>query len=384
MLFKLNSTARRRACASFTLGAAAIMTAVLLGPAANAQQSGGAITLPPSHRALTVIEVPSSDLKLDVRLDRQNAVYPIGQDLRLTIRVNKDAYVTVFNTDAMGRTMVVFPNKFAQNNRIRAGETVSIPAPNTRFKLQVGGPLGVNLVKVIASRKRRPLTEAAAFAYSGGFRAYRGRSTGLARHLQAVMQGAPKAGWAMADLPFRVATSTAAIGTPSVVVNPAPAVVTAGNLSGAVAQLAAVPSGFGLRMTIQGQRFRVGNSLALTVAAEKDCRLHIINVDRKGQATVLFPNRLQEDNLIKAGRIRFLPGSGSGIEYQVAGTPGQQALVALCTLDKPSWIVSLFSRNRAAVPVLSQAELASIVAQIGKTPAAKVGRAVVTYMVEAQ
>ena len=147
------------------------------------------------------------------------------------------------------------------------------------------------------------------------------------------------------------------------------------------AQIAQPQSGFKLQLILQSAQYKLGEALAMTVTAEKDCRLTLISVDEGGGATVLFPNKLQEDNLMRAGKTRFLPGNDAGVEYRVAGAAGTQTMVALCTEDQPGFLEALFGRTRAAQPVLTQQNLQSLVADIDKLPAAKVGRAAAAYAV---
>jgi hypothetical protein len=52
--------------------------------------------------------------------------------------------------DPVGKVTVLFPNKYAANNKLRAGETTNLPAPNL-YRLRVAGPAGGEAVKAIVT-----------------------------------------------------------------------------------------------------------------------------------------------------------------------------------------------------------------------------------------
>ncbi len=329
-------------------------------------------------RSLTVIEIPESDLKVSAWLNGSRSSYVIGETVHLNVRANEDAYVTVFNTDAQGQTTVVFPNGFQQDNKVSANSVVSIPGPNDDFRLQVGGPAGSNLIKVIASKKPISLIDAAGFVSRGAFRSFDGQPGGLANHLRTVIVASPDAGWAAADLPFTVVSQPEA--APSIIIS----TVESPALPALAGLLSEENGGFGLQMALGKQAYAIGEPLTLTVVAEKDCKLTLISVDGAGAATVLFPNAAQQETELTAGRVRFLPGAGSKVQYLIAGSSGEQAIVGLCVEEQPDLFTVLFGRSRAAVPVLSDSELNQVLAELDKLPADQVAKAVAVFTVAGQ
>ena len=386
--------------------AAALLSAAVALAAPAAGAAPGEAELTPDQRALAILQVPPSNLNLDVWINHANAIYKVGQYVEVFVRANKPAYVTIFNTNAAGQTHVIFPNAFSQANRVAANQVVKIPGPGANFRLQVNQPLGANLIKVVASEQPTSLYEAAQVATDGAFRSFKGSPADLARQIEAVSIASPQAGWAAASMPFTVATQVMVTTTPSVVVSPV--LVTepvasgttmqgttqgttqtggqaggqpSGQIAAVTSSLTSQPSGFELQVNMPQRAFRDGDALSLSVTAEQDCELTLVNVDQTGQATVLFPNRMQEDNELDAGKMRFLPGSESKVEYRVAGAPGEQALIAFCTKEKPGFFAQLFGQSRAATPVLAQNDLQTVLAKINQEPPENVARTLVSYTV---
>ncbi len=72
-----------------------------------------------------------------------------------------------------------------------------------------------------------------------------------------------------------------------------------------------------------------------TVTAAHDCFLTLINVDGKGVATVIFPNKFQKDNHLAANTDLQFPSSDAPFQFRFAD-PGTETVVATCSLtDKP-------------------------------------------------
>ncbi|HYM99634.1 MAG TPA: DUF4384 domain-containing protein, partial [Aestuariivirgaceae bacterium] len=66
-----------------------------------------------------------------------------------------------------------------------------------------------------------------------------------------------------------------------------------------------------LTLTSDRDQYRQGDSPILSVIAARDCFLTLTNVDDKGVGTVIFPNKFQQNNLIKANLQVDLPGTNA-------------------------------------------------------------------------
>lgn len=76
-----------------------------------------------------------------------------------------------------------------------------------------------------------------------------------------------------------------------------------------------------------------GDLVVLTAQPNRDCHLNVINIDTRGEATVLFPSDSDPDNAVKAGTKVRVP---STIEpYQLrASERGLETFVAVCAVNR--------------------------------------------------
>ena len=92
---------------------------------------------------------------------------------------------------------------------------------------------------------------------------------------------------------------------------------------------------FDLSLVSDRSDYKIGDQVVFTVTSEQDCFLTLINVDQKGSATVLFPNKFDKDNGIKAGTDLNFPSETAGFQFSFAD-PGTETVIAVCSLtDKP-------------------------------------------------
>lgn len=79
-------------------------------------------------------------------------------------------------------------------------------------------------------------------------------------------------------------------------------------------------------------RVRAGDEAVLLARADNDCHLTLINVDTDGQATVLFPNDLNTNNLLKADQEIQIPAADAGYRLTF-DTVGTETFVGICLSD---------------------------------------------------
>jgi hypothetical protein len=288
------------------------------------EQDGRQISVEPA--STSEVRPPASALSVDVWANRADNTYRIGSDITLSLRASRDVSVTVLNVDAAGRTTMLFPNAFAADNRLRANQVYQVPGPNPSFKLRVGGPTGMNVIRVIATTSHVRPMQGEASKRSGPFEVYDESGDEIARHIEAVT-AQDKTTWAVAEFPIQVVAEGEEA--------PSSAAPAAAHEADATAPfgLAAQPSAFGLDLRPMKTSYRSGDSLSLTVTPERDCKLTLLSVDQKHGAAVLYPNRLQSEPLLHAGRTSFLPEAESNLKFTLLGSEGPQRLVALCTED---------------------------------------------------
>ena len=124
----------------------------------------------PAARDLTVeqsvvfdVEAPtpgapaSERLSVTAWVDRNDNTYALGEKVILFVKTNRDAYVSVFNVGASGKTTVLFPNEHQTDHKVLGNQVVKIPSSRSGANFKVKGPVGHELIKVIASTSPKPV-----------------------------------------------------------------------------------------------------------------------------------------------------------------------------------------------------------------------------------
>ena len=89
--------------------------------------------------------------QLRVRIWTDRKSYRIGDMIRIGLRVNRDAYVTLVNIGTSGEVAIIYPNRFHPSHFVRGGEDVIVPPPESGFTLTVQGPAGFDQVRALAT-----------------------------------------------------------------------------------------------------------------------------------------------------------------------------------------------------------------------------------------
>jgi hypothetical protein len=82
-----------------------------------------------SYETPPPISHPESSRRFDLALYPNESEFYVGDEVTFSIEAELDCYLTLFNVDEQGRSTVLFPNGFNQNNFIRARTTYAIPGP---------------------------------------------------------------------------------------------------------------------------------------------------------------------------------------------------------------------------------------------------------------
>lgn len=133
----------------------AILTATIL--LASAPRLG--LTKEPAKPADTKPTQPEDIRQKDpgflVRVDvnRGTRSYQEGDSLYAQVTSEADAYVYVLYKQADGKIFQIFPNSEQSDNRVKARQTVRIPASEDLFRWVIGPPFGKEILKVIASKE---------------------------------------------------------------------------------------------------------------------------------------------------------------------------------------------------------------------------------------
>lgn len=109
--------------------------------------------VPPVAPAGDVTDAENFRTKFLVRVsvDRPSRDYRAGEQIKVTVVSEIDAYAYVFYKQADGKVFLIFPNAEQPNNKLPAKQSVSIPAAKDNFRWEVGAPFGAERLTVLAS-----------------------------------------------------------------------------------------------------------------------------------------------------------------------------------------------------------------------------------------
>lgn len=94
--------------------------------------------------------------------------------------------------------------------------------------------------------------------------------------------------------------------------------------------IAVRPTAMTLAVWLDADTHRVGQTATFNVAASDDCFLTLINVDTRGQATVLFPNEFDQDNELRGGKPVRVPADDAAYRFRLSER-GRETVVGICT-----------------------------------------------------
>ena len=270
---------------------------------------------------------PANALRVVAWVDHADNTYAMGEAVRVFVRSNKDAYLTVLNVGPSGNTTMLFPNAAQRDARVGANQVVEIPARGSGTSIRVGGPVGRELIKVVASTSPAPLFDAAKLTGAGPFSMVSGGGRSVARDLQVTMDAQP-VGHEWDDY-NKVITTIASRPVAAVVpLMPAP--------SGQAWPVAAS----GLRLATDKSRYRLGEAVTVYASTTVPCYLTLVNIGSSGQTRVLLPNAAQPQNYLPAGRTVVFPGVGSHLTVTPVGPAGVETVTAVCSADNRPVVAS--------------------------------------------
>ncbi len=86
-----------------------------------------------------------------VSVDRPSRDYRVGEQVKITVTSEIDAFAYVFYKQADGKVFLIFPNSEQPNNKLLAKQPLQIPAPKDNFRWEVSAPFGKERLTVLAS-----------------------------------------------------------------------------------------------------------------------------------------------------------------------------------------------------------------------------------------
>ncbi len=89
---------------------------------------------------------PASSIAAKIATNRQ--VYAPGDEIRITVEVDKPCYLYLYDIDPAGTVTLLFPNRFQSRPRILAGKLI---LPGKGYRFIVKGPEGVETLVAVAA-----------------------------------------------------------------------------------------------------------------------------------------------------------------------------------------------------------------------------------------
>lgn len=114
------------------------------------RQHGG-----PSYIDDPLWELENPRQRIAVSMSPSRTRYRAGDYLDLTLRADEDCYITLLNWDSHGNFTKLFPNKYQEDNFIRARRTYRFPPEDADFELLLPGPVGKEMLKLIVVTSSR-------------------------------------------------------------------------------------------------------------------------------------------------------------------------------------------------------------------------------------
>ena len=178
-----------------------LLAALLLTSSASAEPEGTK-DLTIDQKYVAEFAVAASDLKVTTWVDHKDDTYRVGDTLKLFVKTNRDAFITVVDVGTSGKVVVLFPNKHASDNRIGADKVLEIPGPKAPYDIRVSGPAGQELIKVIATTRPGSIIRADQLSELGPFQSYSGSAESFTKDLAIELKpNAPNAPPAASDAP---------------------------------------------------------------------------------------------------------------------------------------------------------------------------------------
>ncbi|GHS93129.1 hypothetical protein AGMMS50276_02710 [Synergistales bacterium] len=245
---------------------------------------------------LDIEELHKNDF--DVSLTSDKEIYNIGDSIVMTFKSTESAYLTILDFTASGQMIVLFPNKWVSDNHVDAGQEIIIPDKGQKFKMRAGGPVGVDVVKAIATNNNTQIVDPANESLVGPFAVLKDAKAAT-RDILLVEEDDEEEGNSASEgakdsgaLKWSVASLALATVDPSKADQPSGVVV-------------ASEGDWNVKMWTNGASFLTGEQVFVKFLSNKPAKL--ISLVNEGSGTrSLLPDGTQRS--VQAGDIVILPG----------------------------------------------------------------------------
>lgn len=156
-----------------------------------------------------IVVNPKPSFEVEVWLDKsgREPVYQIGEQIEISVRTNKDAYIYLFNIRSNGQIVQILPNDIddsGRSNYLRAGETKSFPPRNANYMFEIDRPTGLDKVIAVASEERLSTGTLASFTQGESLFTSNIGESGFASALSIIVKPLPQESWVTDSVQFWV------------------------------------------------------------------------------------------------------------------------------------------------------------------------------------
>jgi hypothetical protein len=106
-----------------------------------------------TKKRLPSVKEPKFGLQVWVDKKDDGATYKMGELLKVHVKSAQDCFIQISQISADGKSVVIFPNLYATDAKIKAGEVHTFPPQDeARYRFRLDGPcFGKEVIKVVAT-----------------------------------------------------------------------------------------------------------------------------------------------------------------------------------------------------------------------------------------
>jgi hypothetical protein len=105
------------------------------------------------QKIIVTPDVPPASFDIQISINKGNgANYMPGENMSLTFRTNKDAYVVLYDIQPNGAVSIIFPNRYDQDNYVRGNTTYYLPRQGYNFTID--NIPGTEYIQAVASTRQ--------------------------------------------------------------------------------------------------------------------------------------------------------------------------------------------------------------------------------------
>lgn len=287
----------------------------------------------------SAIENANKDFGLKLSIVNDKTSFAVGEEIRFTFSAERDCYVTLLDIGTSGKVHKLFPNKWHESNKVEKGKSYAIPPDGADFVFKVHGPAGKEYVKAIATLKPVEKLEGAVAISKGAFSEIRDAGMVLKDIGMELAQQDTKT-WAETTISFDITDVKTSSEKP-----------------------------MSLKLWSEKKVYSAGEKIVFFFESDRDCNLTLIDIGSSGKVHMIFPNKYQTDNAVKANTKYEIPkGTNPEFVYKILSPAGQDTIKAICTTKSASAISTATSYDREDFPLLGVRDevLKDIAVQLNK------------------